>query len=209
MGKALIFLLTSVLLLKNGDGQCPKIECRPKFNCLCPDIPSPPASSGDLRVVSTPQFVVFTFQGNVNQHSYDSLTDIFTNDRINPMNVGRATPTVFVSDKSITGIKTDYCAVGKLFREDGFEIASHSLSYREPSSWWTKQANYNDWFGEIEGQRRKLHDEADIPISNITGWRSPFFGSNKFQYDTLTNRKFEYDSTIIYSPKKTDNGKHF
>jgi hypothetical protein len=63
------------------------------------------------------------------------------------------------------------------------EIADHSVTHRLPHAWWA-EASKVDIAHEILTQRKNLADLAEIPITDIKGWRSPFLqpsGDNQFE----------------------------
>ena len=94
---------------------------------------------------------------------------------------------------------TDYDRVRELYLS-GHEIASHSLTHRDPSTWWA-HASYDDWRKEIVGMRQKLARDARIPPREVRGMRAPFLelGSDR-QFLMMRDHGFLYDSSFMTGP---------
>ncbi|PVD19827.1 hypothetical protein C0Q70_20318 [Pomacea canaliculata] len=70
--------------------------------------------------------------------------------------------------------------------------------HRLPHAWWA-EASREDIENEIVTQRHNLAQLADIPVTDIRGWRSPFLqpsGDNMFE--VLYENNFTYDATMTY-----------
>ena len=85
------------------------------------------------------------------------------------------------------------------------EVASHSISHRGPSTWWSINATQQDWYDEIVGQRDNIHRQTaaaagsrgGIPIAEIQGMRAPFLAlGGDLQFGMLERNGFLYDSSI-------------
>lgn len=131
--------------------------------------------------------VLITFDDAVNWDNWDFYLRLFPPDgsRRNP-NGCPAAATLFVSNNF-----TDYCMVRKLHGR-GLEIADHSLTHRLPHAWWA-EASREDIENEIVTQRHNLAELADIPVTDIRGWRSPFLqpsGDNMFEVSPTWVRSF-------------------
>lgn len=72
----------------------------------------------------------------------------------------------------MSGDSSDYDMVKNIYKQ-GHEIASHTLSHRNPTTWWA-YAGYENWEHEIVGMRERLHEKSGVPVKEITGMRAPF-----------------------------------
>ncbi|CAH1795761.1 unnamed protein product [Owenia fusiformis] len=167
---------------------CNSDNCKlPYCNCAGTKIP------GKLSRKETPQMVMFTFDDAVNAQVWGHFKKLFHPSRKNP-NGCPISITLFVSHNY-----TDYCMVNRMWAL-GHEIASHSITHRVPTDWWSN-AEYEDWEFEIWGQKNNLMRDAKVPIKEIQGMRSPFLavgGDN--QFSMLEKFNFSYDATIVGGP---------
>lgn len=72
----------------------------------------------------------------------------------------------------VSGDNSDYQMVRTIYKQ-GHEIASHTLSHRDPTTWWA-YAGYDNWESEIMGMRQRLNEKSGVPVNEITGMRAPF-----------------------------------
>ena len=161
-------------------------------NCYCGgrDVP------GNLIPAEIPQIIAFSFDDAVNSENYQMYEELFLNNRFNP-NGCPISMTMFVSHNF-----TKYDLVRDLYSK-GMEVAVHSVTHRTPTDFW-KTASTEDLRYEIVQQRKNIADRTGIPISNITGWRSPFLQPTGDRlYSLLQEENFQYDATMTVS---TQNG---
>lgn len=140
----------------------------------------------------TPQMIMLTFDDSINLSNFDLYNRLFA-DKINP-NGCPVSGTFYVSHEG-----TDYWMVQSLYAR-GHEIAAHSITHRFPIDWW-KNAWYDDWYEEMEGQRQMLEKWAFVNKHDIKGMRAPFLqvgGNTQFQviYD-LGMEGFQYDASLL------------
>lgn len=153
----------------------------------------PPKSGipGGLSVLDIPQLVFFTFDDAVtptNKVIYDRLFD--DKKRKNP-NKCPIRATFFNSHNW-----TIYSLVSDLYKQ-GHEFGSHSITHREPSTWWEK-ATIEQYKEEIVGQRNNIHRFASVPIDEIRSMRVPFLAMGKDnQFTMLQENNFTYDASMV------------
>lgn len=171
-----------------GQGEfCSYENCHPP-NCRCKadDIP------GGFDPSNTPQMIMLTFDDAVNEANYYNFRKLL-DDKYNPGGCP-VLSTFYVSHEY-----TDYQMVQELYAA-GHEIASHSISHRQPAAWW-EWATYDDWKAEIEGQRQMIAEWANIPKWQIRGMRAPYLqvgGNAQFQMiSDLREDNFLYDSSLL------------
>ncbi|KAL4227514.1 hypothetical protein ACF0H5_012958 [Mactra antiquata] len=96
--------------------------------------------------------------------------------------------TLFISHDN-----TKYRLVSEFHRR-GMEIASHSVTH--------STMNGTNFFQEAKAQKENLAKLADIPIGDITGWRSPFLKpTGDLQPDALKKLGYTYDATLTFSKR--------
>ncbi|CAF0943745.1 unnamed protein product [Adineta steineri] len=115
----LFFCLLTFTSVFCADTSCTKLNCQLP-SCQCPTSNSNPTS---LNVTDIPQLVLFTFVGNLNQYTFDSVRSILNPAHRNP-NKCPISSTFFVNDNF-----TDYCLVQRLFNNHN-EIAMTTSSNR-------------------------------------------------------------------------------
>nr|KAG5703089.1 hypothetical protein BaRGS_012151 [Batillaria attramentaria] len=185
------FLVVGLILMEVTmamDGRCSNSNCKLP-DCHCPGHGIP----GGYQPEEIPQMVLITFDDAVNWDNWEFYLRLFPPDgsRKNP-NGCPIGATFFVSHNF-----TDYCMVRKLHAR-GQEIADHSLSHRLPHAWWEEATNMQ-LAHEILTQRKNIADLAEIPITDIKGWRSPFLQpSGDHQFEVLYQNNFTYDATLTY-----------
>ena len=158
-------------------------------NCYCAGRTAPLAvDTGNI-----PQMVFLTFDDAVNKDNHKLYRELLDSDRTNP-NGCPIGATFYVSHEW-----TDYKLVDQLAR-NGHEIASHSITHREPISWWST-ASYREIAREMGGQRKNIADKTVLPYSRVKGARMPFLelGSDEM-YAALRDKGFTYDSSCMSGP---------
>ena len=171
--------------------------CTPE-NCQLPDClcasRRPPL---DAPISEIPMLIAFTFDDAVNEQVYSPLLSLFNASRKNP-NGAPISMTLFVSH-----MFTNHCQVAEFYL-GGHEIASHSITHRLPITYW-KNAPYEDYDIEIDGQRGLLSSRAGFKKEEIKGYRSPFIqpGGNT-QFQVLQDRNFTYDSSLFIAAPVTE-----
>ncbi|CAG5135326.1 unnamed protein product [Candidula unifasciata] len=134
--------------------------------------------------------VMLTFDDSINGQNMHYFRGIFNGTIKNP-NGCPIKSTFFVS-----GDSSDYDMVKQIYKQ-GHEIASHTMSHREPTTWWA-YAGYENWEHEIVGMRNRLNEKSGVPVREITGMRAPFLQvGGDAQYAMLKENKFRYDSSMV------------
>jgi len=160
-------------------------------DCACASRQPPPG----IQVKDIPQIVTITFDDAVNDANIEYYRLLFYRERTNPNGCPQVA-TFFVSDDDD---RTDYAQIRELYL-GGHEIGSHSITHREPSSWWA-QASYSDWKDEIKGMRDRLAQMARIPPREVRGMRAPYLelGADR-QFNMMRDYGFTYDSSFMTGP---------
>ena len=192
----LTFSVSLTATIESQDGglgsslPCDEEKCLLPY-CFCSGTKIP----RNLSTEEVPQMVMLTFDDYVNSINWGFYKKLFINGPEPKKNTNgcNITGTFFVSHKS-----TDYLKVETLWQL-GHEIADHSVSHREPRSWWTN-ATVSEWRNEINGQRRNLRERSHMKMEEIKGFRAPFLrtGGNK-QFKVLKDLGFLYDSSLSTS----------
>ena len=159
-------------------------------NCFCAGRSGPFPSGTEGKI---PQMVFLTFDDAVNKDNFKIYETLLSSDRVNP-NGCPISSTFYVSDQW-----TDYKLVDQLARA-GHEIASHSVSHKEPISWWST-ASYKDIMTEMKGQRKNIATKTVLPYFRVQGVRMPFLelGSDEM-FAALKDSGFTHDSSCISGP---------
>jgi len=123
---------------------CDRNNCLPP-DCFCASLSGP----SEIPVSETPQIVLLTFDDAVLPEFEPLYRRLFDSGRRRNPNGCPITATFYVTHDG-----TDYELVNRLYTV-GHEMASHSISHRMPQSNWTR-APYQQWLGEIGGQRDNL-----------------------------------------------------
>ncbi|OTF80420.1 Chitin binding Peritrophin-A domain containing protein, partial [Euroglyphus maynei] len=187
---------------------CVLDECRLP-NCFCTNdgtlIPD------NIPPSQTPQMVLISFSGALNDLVYDHYRRVLgygnrfnsQQTRRNPNGCGiRAT--FFINHEY-----SNYAQI-QWFAAQGHEMAVHSITHRQPETWWTDHANYSEWAEEMIGMREIMIANAGgtttTPVltrDNIVGMRSPFIrpGGNAM-FEMAHDFGFLYDSSIA-APRGT------
>ena len=163
---------------------CDPSQCRLP-DCFCSGTVIP----GGLSAASIPQMIMMSFDDAVNEQVYPYYQTLFDGNTKNP-NGCPITATFFVSHEY-----TQYNKVQTLYH-DRHEIADHSISHREPISWW-KSANYSELDAEIAGQREILRKWGNVKLEDVRGYRAPFLqiGGNT-EFKVLYDEKFTYEASM-------------
>lgn len=165
--------------------QCLKSKtCNPP-ECFCcrEDLGIPSLT----RLSEIPQIVFFTFDDAVTDQVAGFYYQLFDSSRKNP-NGCSISMTLFISHDN-----TKYRLVSDFYQR-GMEIASHSVTH--------STMNGSNFFEEAKAQKENLAKLADIPVSEITGWRSPFLKpTGDLQPDALKKLGYDYDATLTFSKR--------
>lgn len=188
----LIYFLTLTQVLSN-DQICTKSNCQLP-SCQCAASNTNPTG---LNTTDTPQLILLTFVGNLNEQSLDPIRSLLNPAHRNP-NKCPISSTFFVNDNY-----TEYCLVQRLF-DNRNEIAMTTSSNRCPltncyeENHWRRWID-NDWKREIQQQRANLIEQSRVHYSHLKGFRVPHLqiDENKhWQY--IRNYHFHYDSSMLF-----------
>lgn len=148
---------------------------------------------GELDPHDTPQMILLTFNGAINQNNFEQYQRVFPPGRKNP-NGCEIRGTFFVSHEY-----SNYNMVQQLSHE-GHEIATETISLQHD----LQDKGYEEWVGEMIGMREILRHFANISKNDIVGMRAPFLkpGRNA-QYEVLEDFGYIYDSSISIPPLRT------
>lgn len=158
-------------------------------DCFCSsDASIAPKYSTEIK--SIPQMIMLTFDDAINVMNMDHYKKLFLENRTNT-NGCQIKGTFYVSHEY-----SDYKMVETMWKA-GHEIASHSISHRQPEKWW-QNATVEELRDEFEGERVILSRFANIPMSEIKGIRVPFLqvGWNN-QFYMMRESGFLYDSSMV------------
>ncbi|XP_077546077.1 chitin deacetylase 7-like [Haemaphysalis longicornis] len=156
--------------------------------CACAS-EKPPAG---LRVEEMPQFVTLTFDGAVNVNNMPFYRELLKDSgRKNKQNQCAIKATFF-----LTGEYLDYEAVNELHRWDN-EIAVKSISQRTDPNYWLS-INSTQWAQEVVGQRTMLKAFANVPTSDVNGFRGPFLRTGGDEGFKMLHKNSLYDSTLVH-----------
>lgn len=182
----LLFLLSSWAYFVFGDPICDEDACSLP-DCYCNPLKIP----GDLKAKNTPQMILVSYTGAVNEDTRKQINSVFPVKMKNPNGCPIAI-TLFV-----TGKFTDYCEVHQLYVR-GHEVATQGFNSTYTGD-WTKQ----QWEDQMVGHRDKLRKSAHIPEEHISGARAPLNrpGGDKM-YSMLAESNFLYDATMLGGPVK-------
>ena len=166
------------------------IRCRKSHVCNPPDCFCC-RDEMPIKGQKIPQMVFFTFDDAVNPPVAAFYRELFDASRLNP-NGCPIKMTLFISHAS-----TVYSLVRE-FYEKGMEIASHSVNHRNPDP--------KTFLHEAKKQKENLVNKANIPESEIKGWRSPFLKPlGDIQPEVLKGLGYQYDATLtIIKPNSKD-----
>ncbi|RVE52174.1 hypothetical protein evm_003247 [Chilo suppressalis] len=181
-----LFLVASAVVNGEETEELPLAElCDPEIcklpNCRCSSTQIP----GGLAPRDTPQFVMSTFDDNVNIINIETYREMLY-DRKNS-NGCPAGATFYISHEY-----TNYRAVNELYN-NGFEIALHSITHRTPQTFWA-EATKEDMRKEFADQRVQMAHFANIPLTAIQGIRMPFLQlAGNASFEVLKENDMLYD----------------
>ncbi|CAF1417275.1 unnamed protein product, partial [Adineta ricciae] len=190
---SLICVLFTFSFVSTDEKTCSKTNCQLPC-CQCPVTNGNPTP---FNVTDIPHFVLFTFVGNLNQHTFDPIRSLLNPAHRNP-NKCPISSTFFVNDNY-----TDYCLVQRLFNNRN-EIAMTTSSNRCPltncyeENHWRRWID-NDWKREIKQQRSNLIDQSHIHQSHLKGFRVPHLQIDENKHlNFIRNYHFHYDSSMLF-----------
>ncbi|XP_077546080.1 chitin deacetylase 7-like [Haemaphysalis longicornis] len=167
--------------------ECDNKTCK-RPRCAC-ESEEPPAG---LRAKEMPQFVTLTFDGAVNAGNMDFYRELLiSSGRKNKQDKCGIKATFFVSAEYL-----DYEAVNEL-HSWGNEIAVKSISHRPDLSYW-QTINSTMWEREVLDQRIMLEVFANVPASNVTGFRGPLLYTGGDKGFRMLHKYFRYDSSLVH-----------
>ena len=163
---------------------CDKTKCQlPTCHCAGTDIP------GGIPVYNTPQIVMISFDDAFRVQDFNTYYSPLFSTRKNP-NGCQIGLTYFVSHNY-----TDYSLVEHAYCYNGAEFADHSVTHREPTTWWEK-ATEEEWTHEIMDQKSILNVWGNVPKEEIRGFRSPFLVTSETEIKVLHDNGFLYEATM-------------
>ncbi|XP_060572231.1 uncharacterized protein LOC132730344 [Ruditapes philippinarum] len=158
-------------------------ECNPPDCFCCRD----ELNLTNVSLSQIPQIVFFTFDDAVTEQVSGFYHQLFHESRKNP-NGCPVSMTLFISHDN-----TKYRLVSEFYRK-GMEIASHSVTH--------STMNGTNFFQEAKTQKENLAKLANVPVKEITGWRSPFLKpTGDLQPDSLKKLGYTYDATLTFSKR--------
>ncbi|XP_071527401.1 chitin deacetylase 7 isoform X2 [Panulirus ornatus] len=171
-------------------GPCDPIECLLPY-CFCSydgtEIP------GGLKPAETPQMIMMTFDGAINDLNFETYNKIFLDNRTSP-NGCPIRATFFVSHDY-----TNYQHVEKYYSR-GHEIAVGSISRRRG----LEDEGEDVWIGEMVTMKEILQNFAGVRAVDIKGQRGPHLKPGReAQYEVLSAYGFTWDSTVSNPPGST------
>ena len=166
--------------------------CPPRPTCSLPDCQCASKEiPGGLRQDQVPQMVTITLDGAIRVQDYEMFYRKVLQGRKN-RNGCDLPLTFFVSHDN-----TDYSLATEL-ANDGHELAVHSVTRRQPRTFWSEDRNNTEELtDEILDMRELLSRWAHVPKSNVVGYRSPFLASSENQLKILHENDFLYDCTMV------------
>lgn len=163
---------------------CDPSKCKlPNCRCAGEDIP------GGLAANDTPQIVMFSFDDGLRTLDYDNYySKVFTSrSNQNGCPIGL---TFYVSHNY-----TNYALVEDLYYSYGYEMADHSVTHREPTTWW-QNATVDEWTHEIMDQVSILEKWGNVPSNSVRGFRAPFLETSENEIKVLHDNKFLYEASM-------------
>ena len=166
-------------------------------NCRCASTATP----GNLNLSSIPQIVAISFDDAFRRLDYQLFYSQVFEGRTNP-NGCKIGLTFFNSHQH-----TDYALVEHVNRINGWEFASHSVSHRTPTTFWTG-ATEQQLTEEIVGQQTILNTFGGIADGQVKGYRAPFLATSENELKVLHSNNFTYEAsmptTVNYWPFTLD-----
>jgi len=182
----LLFAFCHLAIGKNSKRAtyCTNSACRLP-DCFCAGARIPKGlSSSDI-----PQFVMMSFDGNVNTENFKLYQKIFNTERKNP-NGCPIKGTFFVSHEW-----NDYWLTNVLYAQ-GHEIAANAITQESMEAF--READIDRWVKEIGGMKKILEIFGGIKSGDIKGFRSPHLQpGGDVMFDALNRSGLVYDSTLV------------
>ncbi len=193
MERSLVFLLAFTTLafakpitdkqhLYEPAKPCDQVQCKlPSCRCASTSIP------GGLPASETPQIITISFDDALRLQDYTTYySKVFAN-RHNPNDCPIGL-TFFVSHNY-----TDYSLVEDLYYTDHYEMADHSVTHREPVSWWTHAT--------VEELSTEIVEQAEIEeywghVPKVHGFRAPFLATSENELKALYESNFTYEASM-------------
>ncbi len=185
----LMIVLLAVASLTATEGaydpaqQCDQSKCKlPDCRCASTSIP------GGLPASETPQIITISFDDALRVQDYTTYyAKVFTANRTNP-NGCPISLTFFASHNY-----TNYALMEDLYYTNGYEMADHSVTHREPVDWWT-HATVEALTNEIVGQKEIEEYWGNVP--DVYGFRVPFLATSENEIEVLYENKFTYEASM-------------
>ena len=151
-------------------------------NCYCYATKIP----GNITLEDTPQMILFTYSGVIDEDVKRSISSVFADEFKNP-NGCPIGITIFASNRRI-----DYCSVHHLYVR-GHEIATYGINGTNIEG--TKNI---DWTERFLTHKFLLTQNAHIePPDHLVGARAPEFRlGGESQFEAIQDGAFKYDSSI-------------
>ena len=166
----------------------PALPCSPAFcrlpDCRCADFTIP----GRLAPSQTPQIVTIAIDDAIRVQDYDTFYSQFLNQHRNP-NGCPIQATFFVSHDN-----TDYSLMEEIVSR-GHEIADHSVTHREPPTWWD-EADVGNLTREIVDMKTICERWGNVPAGAIRGFRVPYLSISENELKALHNENFLYEASM-------------
>lgn len=170
------------------------LKCQPK-NCefpYCFCSKDGTRVPGGLNKEQTPQMIILTFDGAINQQNIHHYRRIFRDTRLNS-NDCPIRGTFFVSHEY-----SDYQMVQDTYHK-GHEIGTYTITRRED----LENTGYDSWRDEMIGMREILENFANVSKLDVLGMRAPRLKpGNNDQFEVLTDFGYVYDSSIVIPPTR-------
>ncbi len=162
---------------------CDKSKCKlPNCRCASTSIP------GGLPANETPQIITISYDDALRVQDYTTYySKVFTANRTNP-NGCPIGVTFFASHNY-----TNYALMEDLYYTNGYEMADHSVTHREPIGWWAN-ASKGEWSEEILDQRTIEMFWGNVP--EIYGFRAPFLVTTENEIEILYEKNFTYEASM-------------
>ena len=154
---------------------------------------------GGIPLKQTPQFVVLTYQGYVDEPVFELIFEqIWKPKFINPDGC-RTGMTIFVSNENLMGHDTNvsYCSIHKLYTI-GYELALSTDFQSE------------QWDSLMVDQRENLTVRSALDVDHVQGIRiAKEMPGGDSQFKALTTNGFLYDSSLFVVPKAMNETTHW
>uniref|UniRef100_A0A6A7FMW0 Gastrolith protein n=1 Tax=Hirondellea gigas TaxID=1518452 RepID=A0A6A7FMW0_9CRUS len=172
----------------NAADKCNPRKCLWDEGCFCSVDGS--RIPGELEPHQTPQMILITFTGAINEESMLVYQKIFSSTVKNKGNDCTAKGTFFVSNAF-----TNYSAVQELARK-GHEIGSASVTNNNDKEYWSNLSS-DDYQSEFDDGRMTIERFSNLTQGDIIGMRVPQgrVGGNQ-QFKMMVDWGFLYDSSL-------------